>query len=458
MYEPFDGLNQTCASESRGGRCNGLILNSNRDNPPVDESASLAQQKCCASILFLQMIRFFRLVVKCDPNAWTPPFKPVGSYQSPQNSGYGSNKMQKVLVRACQSCHKSHLSCEVERPCNRCQLKGIECVDRPITKRKRKSVHVYPEPSFQLFDDYEEPNSDPNNGLYSYLFPQLDQLDYINNALQGTPLSDDIYSEPITQLETPSTNPFTPSSLAFAALLEEPPQMNPITQYNMQQQQPPPNDNEGSSRGPPLRLSDNHGVPPSFRMFDVQNTMGMIEHMDIRGNVQAMMDAIGKYLEKVKKLEQWITPQQKQELITEYNRQMNDLKNGADQSEFPVIIFGSKGRIFHVNIPFREETGWNQPTPTRPEDHAFFQVLAPETMYQVHLRMPEIILGSGKRHVLNGAFKRYGTNMYIHGQIAISIKRDIFSLPQLYMLHFVPSEQPYEEVAGSSPYENQRTV
>eukprot|EP01138_Halocafeteria_seosinensis_P006389 gb/GECG01006531.1/.p1 GENE.gb/GECG01006531.1/~~gb/GECG01006531.1/.p1 ORF type:complete len:208 (+),score=23.40 gb/GECG01006531.1/:1-624(+) len=47
--------------------------------------------------------------------------------------------LRKKAQRACVPCARSKTKCDGERPCQRCERKGIqiECVDRPRTKRRR---------------------------------------------------------------------------------------------------------------------------------------------------------------------------------------------------------------------------------------------------------------------------------------------------------------------------------
>jgi len=49
-----------------------------------------------------------------------------------------AKKRKKQVKQACAGCKKAHTRCEESRPCPRCRTLGIECVDAPRKKRKRR--------------------------------------------------------------------------------------------------------------------------------------------------------------------------------------------------------------------------------------------------------------------------------------------------------------------------------
>lgn len=67
----------------------------------------------------------------------TSDFTPTEEEEQEETMTAGKRQVKKKTARACNHCHKAHMTCDDSRPCHRCISRGIaeSCVDAP---RKRK--------------------------------------------------------------------------------------------------------------------------------------------------------------------------------------------------------------------------------------------------------------------------------------------------------------------------------
>ncbi|PRP75156.1 hypothetical protein PROFUN_15170 [Planoprotostelium fungivorum] len=303
-------------------------------------------------------------------------------------------------AKACIACYDSHISCDKEKPCRRCVSKGLDCIERQREKRKSKKAptpHTYPDPNFlDLIDCVDDFN--------------------VHDILPFPPLPEGTSSLPVLPSELILKNWIPPSP---------------------------------SSNAPDFASTfDPTAVPPSFDLYDVDFASKWYSRSNQpRGGAQ-VVNAITWYQEKTSKLLCMLTTEQKRDMFLHYEQVKRDAQIAADMSEFPVVVFGGKGIILHVNRAMRRMTKWEAPTPTKVQDYALFQILSPECVVGCQKHMPAVILNGLNRHTMKGGFKIYGTNDYVNGSLCYTTKRDVFDLPLLFIIHFVPEKDEEEAFHG----------
>jgi len=62
----------------------------------------------------------------------------LGMKNHPDSERKFELKSRAGVLKACLECRKKHVKCSFNRPCERCVENGLECVDVPKKKRKRK--------------------------------------------------------------------------------------------------------------------------------------------------------------------------------------------------------------------------------------------------------------------------------------------------------------------------------
>ncbi|PRP87569.1 hypothetical protein PROFUN_04596 [Planoprotostelium fungivorum] len=139
------------------------------------------------------------------------------------------------------------------------------------------------------------------------------------------------------------------------------------------------------------------------------------------------------YTEKAERLRTWLTPQQKENMVQEYDRQLSALKTGSDESEYPELICGFGGYILHANGAFLADTRYIQSNQEMNVNH----FLSPCTLSKVRQKVSIAIMTSIKRLTLADAcVKCMNTPYYLIGVLCITIKRDVFDIPHLFHIHF----------------------
>jgi PAS domain-containing protein len=412
-------------------------------------------------------------------------------------TGY-SSQTQRTSLSACAQCKKRHVACDFERPCSRCKDRKIECTEAEHKKRGpkfRKTAHVYPEPSFHLDST---PFDLPPNSAFSATLPF--SFDYSSSTPSNYSSSSPTTTSPFADSFSPSLIP--PSdNLTLLYLQQQQHQLpsqqsfNPFSNSESQQEEGnfslqnsnssngmqwdsssfsssafPPSSSPSSSFSPSSSSSNllsftpqNDSINFSEKEEVEDSDRRVVNLMDLdpshhHNSCEAKMTELGvklrnsnrgqcdKYQDRVKQLKNFLTEEQRKQLRVDFNRQLKTLTEAANEIEFPILIWTSGGVIAHVNEAFRESTGWNAPVPTKPEEHALFQILSKKSLISFHRIFPKILGDEIRRFSMDVVFKRYNTENeeYVSGTAAVTLKRDIFGLPQLFHCQFIPQETLFD--------------
>ncbi|KAL6930573.1 hypothetical protein ACO0R3_003693 [Hanseniaspora guilliermondii] len=143
----------------------------------------------------------------------------IEAFKPPKPSKYLTIKKKRTYKKACDHCHRKHLSCSGKRPCEACIKKGVECIDfarkkyssssedTPSKKVKSKNaVEKLKLPKIGVAKDKNVIDSlEVNNVTYENKLQTEN-----NNELEHQPLykQDSIYSEEHYSQKESSNSPF----------------------------------------------------------------------------------------------------------------------------------------------------------------------------------------------------------------------------------------------------------
>lgn len=151
-----------------------------------------------------------------------------------------------------------------------------------------------------------------------------------------------------------------------------------------------------------------------------------------------------KFVEQTEQLAKFLNEEQRLQLSQEYESRLRKLSEASEELEFPVIIGVKWGGVHHVNKAFREMTQWDGTVPSPPEDGHLPRFFTAETIEVMKPGFIKAFLSPTKKMIINGALVG-GKGEEIKGRFAITLKKDVFSLPQIFYFQFIPDEM-IEEV------------
>lgn len=143
---------------------------------------------------------------------------------------------------------------------------------------------------------------------------------------------------------------------------------------------------------------------------------------------------------KIETVRRFLTPEQKRFMKESFENDLRTLAYGASNHCTPVIIWEKNGAIHFVNQAFRETTGWKEQTPTQ-ENWAIMETLSDSSLLEIHSVMNETLMNPEMKTMsLAIEFKRFDLEgeEFVTGSAIITVKRDVFGLPQLFCMHYVP--------------------
>lgn len=79
---------------------------------------------------------------------------------------------RKQVARACSNCRKVHTACDSHRPCKRCILYGLNCIDPPRKKREPKKPKIEPVIPTNYLHSYNSLENNNNSNLDFSSSPQ----------------------------------------------------------------------------------------------------------------------------------------------------------------------------------------------------------------------------------------------------------------------------------------------
>eukprot|EP01117_Protostelium_nocturnum_P006452 TRINITY_DN2324_c1_g3_i2.p1 TRINITY_DN2324_c1_g3~~TRINITY_DN2324_c1_g3_i2.p1 ORF type:complete len:320 (+),score=55.19 TRINITY_DN2324_c1_g3_i2:211-1170(+) len=307
---------------------------------------------------------------------------------------------------ACLQCNKSHVHCDGERPCNRCFTRGINCSEPEKKKRG---------PKFKS----ERRESVENPSTISFVSQQVVSnafdMGYVENQYQYSVFNSIQQYQNINQQQLPTYS----QENSFSSTV------NSINNHNHNHN----NDNR-------------EGILPYVRY---EEHLGIMQQL-IKWGFKVHVEELTKVVEEYKKVVQFLNEEQITQLSLDYEKLLKDVTYASDQLEFPIITFVEFGvGIHHVNQALRDFTGWTGTVPSPAKNGAFMGLFDLKTLHKFNDLFPKIMVSSSKKKAsLDGSMITPNGN-FEEGRILITVKRDIFGLPQMFLMQFAPFESSDDE-------------
>jgi len=298
------------------------------------------------------------------------------------------------VTNACLNCKKLHVSCDSERPCNRCVERNKECCYGESKKRgRKKQVELHPSPN-------SPPNPSPppavsqNMGLMETEVdpPGLDvgsepfELDFLEDLFLSKPFEN--VEPPVQKIEkneTPSTFSRADSCVKLHEILIR-------------------------KLPDKAALIDANALPMHNQLVAIREGL----------NPEAVMEIMRSF----------------ETYITNFGGLFNELGT-------PSLIWERSGIIHYMNQAYLDLTGFNSPIPTPVDDFAFIEALSNEGLGKYVDCLTQLFL-SGRPAALVDTFtfstgiKAAGSG-WIQGTMCFTVKRDLLGLPLVFVGNFLPA-------------------
>ncbi|RLV90105.1 Transcription activator of gluconeogenesis [Spathaspora sp. JA1] len=127
-----------------------------------------------------------------------------------ENSPEPINKPRRKTTRACNHCHKAHMTCDSSRPCKRCIQRGLELTCEDAPRKRKKYLADVPNDSLvpsrmeQTISEIVQPPQTSNNNRITYEATMFQHSATVPTMIQQTPdsmnytiPSNDFHTQPL---------------------------------------------------------------------------------------------------------------------------------------------------------------------------------------------------------------------------------------------------------------------
>ncbi|PRP77807.1 hypothetical protein PROFUN_07749 [Planoprotostelium fungivorum] len=331
---------------------------------------------------------------------------------------------------ACNACRKSHVSCErgdlipdvtasssdAERPCRRCQSRGLVCEE--VESKRRKTQQTSPDA--------------PINYTSAHVMsaPSVSQNVYANPVYQ---------QQHIANIQGVSTVELDEWSLLLGS--------SPSSGIEL-------------TYAPPVT----NAQPPSLYVRPLEETKRLQQLIQKRMGSRLtpeVLRLIGRTWETINSrihgLQQFVTAEQKQQMVSDYKQRLHEHTQALKISPAPSLIWERSLRILYVNPVFKKIVEWNDwPLPT--EDFTeFMQMLSPVSVRMMKYNAKMFLDVQCDSITTRIGFRRLNTDdeVFTEGNGVLNVIRDQLGLPELFICQFVP-DPPSDElpIAEMEDYRN----
>ncbi|PRP88530.1 ubiquitin C-terminal hydrolase L3 [Planoprotostelium fungivorum] len=188
-------------------------------------------------------------------------------------------------------------------------------------------------------------------------------------------------------------------------------------------------------------------VPPSMfvrtdqQYEDLLNTMSRFGH-----NIPTeTMERLKRIQSKQGDLQKFITPEQKEDILVDFEKQLQSYTTMASLSDVPTIIIDRAPCVRYLNFAATNLFSWTLPLP-QPDPSSIFHILSPEATQQLlvsttqNLEWQErIYFRSGYRNMQEKE-PHYESANYV-----CTIKKDLLGLLQLIIIQMLPDQVPQDQ-------------
>ncbi|PRP89428.1 hypothetical protein PROFUN_01291 [Planoprotostelium fungivorum] len=187
----------------------------------------------------------------------------------------------------------------------------------------------------------------------------------------------------------------------------------------------------------PTLLMD-HDLPPSLWLSEPYEKEQVLQYLAYRGvdgtAVFTNNPIVEEYKQRIKDIRSILSKEQRSSLLVNFKKQLQDLIEGANMVQIPVIIWGRGHIIYFLNTAFRKATNCKLPHPPPPVRGGLFELIDEETIKKLIEMVPTVVCSTDK----SSSNLKFVFRNSVGGRGIITVKRDLFGLPHLYCLHFIP--------------------
>ncbi|PRP74081.1 hypothetical protein PROFUN_08705 [Planoprotostelium fungivorum] len=331
----------------------------------------------------------------------------------------------KKVTSACTNCKRDHASCDSGRPCKRCVQRGVadSCFNGESRKRGPKR--------------YDSP------------IPKARPTSPESNFISVSPTSSDSY-EPVdgryggmAGIATEQAIPQEGGDSIFNwFMLSNGFEASSPTEYSLAHPETTNIKTEGESEPPSLYIRSEESL---YRLHSVLLAKGITNIWSI--------EEMRERQQKIFAYREFVTQEQKKMMKEQFNEMLSVFIKTANTISVPTVVWDRTGVIHYANDGYIELTDFSGTLPSTSEDLFMMEMVSSSTLSSLAILMRDIFpKPDTKNAVIEGearlwtkcnavnkfihSFER--DNFYVHGQIYLTIKRDVLGLPCLFMTHFFP--------------------
>eukprot|EP01117_Protostelium_nocturnum_P003448 TRINITY_DN1448_c0_g1_i1.p1 TRINITY_DN1448_c0_g1~~TRINITY_DN1448_c0_g1_i1.p1 ORF type:complete len:332 (+),score=79.02 TRINITY_DN1448_c0_g1_i1:130-1125(+) len=292
------------------------------------------------------------------------------------------------ISKACLTCRRDHLSCNNERPCNRCLCKGRECLEaesRPRGPKRKRGII--------------DSNSFPSVESSSTSFQSFHSLESIN-------VDESVWEDFEKQYSLDG------EWLSF------------LDQYQNGEEVNEDGEEEETS---PLDLA----IPEDHLLRELDSKIGTKVSKELCLRINS----------RLSKVKDFANNSQKRQLRLMFEKDLEEMKCSSSKMPIPVVLFGRGARILFYNDAFKDATGFEFELPTPLEDFQFMRIVDDQTLndlYQSNL-VPRLYLSDFKSMPMRLGFNCPKGN--VEGNGMITALKHIMGFPHLFVCYFIPNSK-----------------
>ncbi|PRP83133.1 mediator complex [Planoprotostelium fungivorum] len=340
------------------------------------------------------------------------------------------------------------------RPCTRCKAKGINC--QPTERRKRQSKKARkddpssvlpavstPEANINTTHLLWQPPQRPNESSIQSLNPfNLPGLQDLASAVQALAM---LTNNGVSFSSPPATSPgFTP-------------QESPLQRQDAQTPSPgSPNTNHSAKISHLIHESERREPMGSSEQWK-QRVMVTLKEL---GFDTARANAVNTYQKRITELEQFVTPEQREQMNADFNIALKAFEGGAELNLFPVLVTGRYGVIYYANPAFRKLTGWEgevtasstfypPKTSTPVEYNGYLKLFAEEEQAERWKTVTDLFKGPHTAITEKTILKNFRSDgKQLDVLLQTTIWRNVFGLPVILNTQAIPIDIVEQVLSG----------
>lgn len=362
------------------------------------------------------------------------------------------------VATACSNCKKDHASCDSGRPCRRCIARGCKdsCTNSEARKRGPKKLGP------------DEMAAKRRSTGTPFAYSNLPQ-NPINQGVVQPMLSGGVIP-PLNSMGAMPVlmQPFSPSMFAQQ-------QENTNLAENLIEALPDDNDNvmnwlwmldgfeqtsenDGSSTQPEYKLdtADEQSEVPTLYVRSEEEMQKIRDKLTQRGAEGVWSIAeMQEVQRKVLRLREFVTTEQRRAMRLDFDNGLECYKLIASTISVPTALWDRTSCVHYINQSFIDITGFPYSTPTDRGDMITLEMSSPATTAAVGVIMKKDLNVQNRDDVsysFDAEMRMWNTkatqefvtttneagDTFVVGQMYITLRRDVFGLPMLFMSHFFP--------------------